>query len=54
MIGVKASAKDLAEMVFAHPTISEAVKEAAEDSFSAALHLPPKKVVKINRRTEKI
>lgn len=44
MIGLKASAKDLAEMVFAHPTMSEAVKEAAEDSFDAALHLPAKKI----------
>jgi dihydrolipoamide dehydrogenase len=54
MIGMKASAKDLAEMIFAHPTISEAVKEAAEDSFSAALHLPPKKVVKVTADIEKI
>jgi dihydrolipoamide dehydrogenase len=44
MIGLKASAKDLAEMIFAHPTMSEAVKEAAEDSFDAALHLPAKKI----------
>lgn len=44
MIGLKGSAKDLAEMIFAHPTMSEAVKEAAEDSFDAALHLPAKKI----------
>jgi len=44
MLGLKGSAKDLAEMIFAHPTMSEAVKEAAEDSFDAALHLPLKKI----------
>jgi dihydrolipoamide dehydrogenase len=45
MLGAKASADELAETVFAHPTISEAVKEAAEDALSAAIHLPPRKVV---------
>ncbi|MEN6386621.1 MAG: dihydrolipoyl dehydrogenase [Phycisphaerales bacterium] len=54
MIGMKASAKDLGEMVFAHPTISEAVKEAAEDSFSAALHIPPKKIIKVTAEIEKM
>jgi dihydrolipoamide dehydrogenase len=44
MLGLKASAKDLAEMIFAHPTMSEAVKEAAEDCFDAALHLQAKKI----------
>ena len=43
MLSLKASAKDLAGMIFAHPTLSEAIKEAAEDSFMAALHLPPRK-----------
>jgi dihydrolipoamide dehydrogenase len=46
MLGLKASAKDLAEMVFAHPTIGEAVKEAAEDSFNQAIHLPPRTIGK--------
>ncbi len=43
MLTLKASAKELSEMIFAHPTLSEAVKEAAEDAFGGALHLPPKK-----------
>jgi len=43
MLGLKADAHDLANMVFAHPTIGEAVKEAAEDGFQQALHLPPRK-----------
>jgi len=42
-LGLKADAHDLANMVFAHPTIGEAVKEAAEDGFQQALHLPPRK-----------
>jgi len=47
MIGTKASAADLGEMIFAHPTLGEAVKEAAEDSLQQALHLPPRKAVRI-------
>ena len=45
MLGSKARTADLAETVFAHPTISEAVKEAAEDALAAAIHLPPRKVL---------
>ena len=45
MLHTRASTHDLAETVFAHPTISESVKEAAEDALSAALHLPPRKVI---------
>jgi hypothetical protein len=37
----------LAEVVFAHPTISESVKEAAEDALGMALHLPPRKVLRV-------
>jgi dihydrolipoamide dehydrogenase len=44
MLGAKADAGELAEMIFAHPTIGEAVKEAAEDSFQRAIHLPLKKL----------
>ena len=44
MLTQKATTSDLAEMIFAHPTLSEAVKEAAADSFCAAIHLPPKKI----------
>jgi dihydrolipoamide dehydrogenase len=43
----KASVQDVAEMVLAHPTISESLKEAAEDALSAGLHLPPRKVLRI-------
>jgi dihydrolipoamide dehydrogenase len=38
--------EDVAETVFAHPTISEALKEAAEDALSMSLHLPPRKVLR--------
>lgn len=43
----RGTARDLAEMVFAHPTLSEGIKEAAEDALGAALHLPPRKVVEL-------
>ena len=52
MISTKASAHDLADMVFAHPTIGEAVKEAAEDAYDQALHLPPKKFSKVTAEIE--
>ncbi|MCD4831385.1 MAG: dihydrolipoyl dehydrogenase [Anaerohalosphaeraceae bacterium] len=45
MLSLKASTKELAEMIFAHPTLSEAVKEAAADAFQMALHLPPRKIM---------
>ncbi|MHC5180350.1 MAG: dihydrolipoyl dehydrogenase [Planctomycetota bacterium] len=54
MLTLKASAKDLGEMIFAHPTLSEAVKEAAEDSFQAALHLPPRKMTRITADAEEV
>lgn len=43
----KVSAQDVAEVVFAHPTISESIKEAAEDSLAMGLHLPPRKVLRV-------
>ena len=43
----KASVHDVAETVFAHPTIAESIKEAAEDALYMGLHLPPKKVLRI-------
>ncbi len=52
MIGSKADTKELAEMVFAHPTIGEALKEAAEDTFDAAMHLPPRKVLTVTADIE--
>jgi len=33
--------------VIAHPTISEALKESAEDALGMALHLPPRKVLRM-------
>ncbi|MEI6564377.1 MAG: dihydrolipoyl dehydrogenase [bacterium] len=43
----KVTVHDMAEVVFAHPTISESLKEAAEDALGMALHLPPRKVVRL-------
>jgi dihydrolipoamide dehydrogenase len=54
MLTLKASAKDLSEMIFAHPTLSEAVKEAAEDSFQSALHLPPRKMTRVTADAEEV
>jgi len=42
----KASLHDVAETVWAHPTISEAIKESAEDALNMGLHLPPRKVIR--------
>ena len=41
------SVQDVAETVFAHPTISEAIKEAAEDALAMGLHLPPRKMLRV-------
>ncbi|MBN1795958.1 MAG: dihydrolipoyl dehydrogenase [Sedimentisphaerales bacterium] len=54
MLSAKADTKDLAEMIFAHPTLSEAVKEAAEDSFGSAMNLPPRKITKITAEAEEM
>ena len=43
----RVSLAEMAEVVMAHPTISEALHEAAEDALGMALHLPPRKVVRI-------
>lgn len=43
----KVSMHDVAETVFAHPTIGEAIKEAAEDALGMGLHLPPRKIIRI-------
>jgi len=47
MMHQKASVTDVAETVFAHPTISEAFKESAADALRMAVHLPPHKVVRV-------
>lgn len=43
----KAGAREVAEIVFAHPTISESIKEAVEDSLAMGLHLPPRKFLRV-------
>ena len=43
----KVSVADMVEVVMAHPTISEVLHEAAEDALGMALHLPPRKVMRI-------
>jgi dihydrolipoamide dehydrogenase len=47
MLHQEVSVQDVAETVFAHPTISEAIKEAAEDALAMGLHLPPRKVLQV-------
>ncbi len=51
MMTAGGTAKELGNMVFAHPTIGEAVKEAAEDAYQGALHLPPRKMMTSPRLT---
>ena len=36
------SSEKITEISFAHPTVSEVLKEAAEDAFGLSLHNPPK------------
>jgi dihydrolipoamide dehydrogenase len=43
----KVKVEDVAETVFAHPTISEALREAAEDALSMSLHLAPRKTLRV-------
>lgn len=43
----KATVQDVVETVFAHPTISESIKEAAEDALAMGLHLPPRKILRV-------
>jgi len=43
----KVKVQEMAEVVFAHPTISESLKESAEDAMYQALHLPPRKVLRV-------
>jgi dihydrolipoamide dehydrogenase len=47
LIQQKATLRDTVETVWAHPTISESIKEAAEDALGVGLHLPPRKVIRI-------
>jgi dihydrolipoamide dehydrogenase len=43
----RVSLREAAEVIMAHPTMSEAIHEAFEDSLGMALHLPPRKVVRV-------
>ena len=43
----KVSMHDVAETVWAHPTIGEAIKESAEDALNMGLHLPPRKIIRV-------
>jgi len=43
----KVSMHDVAETVWAHPTISEAIKESAEDALGMGLHLSPRKIIRV-------
>jgi len=47
LVQQKATVRDVAETVWAHPTISEAIKEAAEGALGVGLHLPPRKVLRV-------
>jgi dihydrolipoamide dehydrogenase len=44
--------RDVAETVFAHPTISESIKEAAEDALAMGLHLPPRKMARLTANVQ--
>ncbi len=44
MIRQRVSARDLAALVAPHPSMSEALKDAAGDAFGAALHAPPRQL----------
>jgi dihydrolipoamide dehydrogenase len=47
LLHTSASAETLAEVVFAHPSMSETLKEAGEDALSMGLHLAPRKVLQV-------
>ena len=36
------STEKITDICFAHPTVSEVLKEAWEDAFGISLHVPPK------------
>jgi len=43
----KVTVREMADVVFAHPTMSEALRESAEDALGAALHLPPREIIRV-------
>jgi dihydrolipoamide dehydrogenase len=42
-IQMEATLEDVAETVHAHPTLSEAIREAVLDARGEAIHIPPRK-----------
>ena len=48
LVHTQATARDVVNMIFAHPTMSEAVREAVEVARFEGLHLPPPKTVRIS------
>jgi dihydrolipoamide dehydrogenase len=47
MLHQNVTVHEIAETVFAHPTISESIKEAAEDALAMGLHLAPRKFLRV-------
>ncbi len=41
---LEATAEEIADTIFTHPTLSETIKEAAEDFLGVGIHTPPKTV----------
>lgn len=48
LVHTKAKATDVAEMIFAHPTMNEAIREAVEGSLFQGLHMPPSKILRLS------
>jgi dihydrolipoamide dehydrogenase len=47
LMHTRAKVEEFAEVVFAHPTVGEALKEAAEDALGMGLHVMPRKVMRV-------
>jgi dihydrolipoamide dehydrogenase len=47
LMHTKTPVREFAEVVFAHPTIGESLKEAAEDALGMGLHMAPRKLIKV-------
>jgi len=48
LLHTKATVHDFAEVVFAHPTIGESLKESAEDALGMGLHQPPRRLIRVS------
>jgi dihydrolipoamide dehydrogenase len=42
-MSMEGTAQDIAQAIHPHPTLTEALKEAALDVFGSAIHIPPKR-----------